>query len=102
MTQPWITASSIGNITGIGSGSGIQSASQNTISLISINGYINQSIGLSDFEFAFNDNVKKYEIFEVSQDLLALSTCWYRLRKEQKVLAIGKLTDSTLFNNIND
>jgi hypothetical protein len=86
-------------------GTGISALSQNsinTISLSNLNGYSNQSINLGDLEFAFNDNVKKYEIFEVSQDLLALSTCWYRLRKEQKASNIGKLIDGTLFNNIID
>ena len=105
MSHSWISSSSgINNISG--SGLAIQPSSQpsiNTISLSNLSGYSNQSISsLSDLEFAFNDNVKKYEIYEVSQDLLALSTCWYRLRKEQKASAIGKLTDGTLFNNIND
>jgi len=75
---------------------GAAGQSINTISLSSLSGYNN------DFEFAFNDNVKKYEIFEVSQDLLVLSTCWYRLRKEKKASNISKLTDNTLFINIID
>jgi len=91
--SPWIISGSgsSGSISLGAAGQGI-----NTISLSSLSGYNN------DFEFAFNDNVKKYEIFEVSQDLLVLSTCWYRLRKEKKASNISKLTDSILFNSIND
>jgi hypothetical protein len=50
-----------------------------------------------------NTNVKKYEVYEISKDLLALSVCWARLRKEKaqsyNILSptITKLLDSELF-----
>jgi hypothetical protein len=50
-----------------------------------------------------NNDVKKYEVYEISQDLLALSVCWARLRKEKvqsyNILAptVSKLLDSELF-----
>ena len=93
-------------INGSSGGIGIAAASQNTISLSNISGY-NNSISLGDLEFAFNDNVKKYEVYEISQDLLALSVCWARLRKERKenigvqlYVPISKLLDSELFRQV--
>lgn len=54
--------------------------------------------------FSYSPDVKKYEVYEISQDLLALSVCWARLRKERKenvglqlYAPISKLLDSELF-----
>jgi hypothetical protein len=96
--NPWIINGSSGGI-------GIAAASQNTISLSNISGY-NNSISLGDLEFAFNDNVKKYEVYEISQDLLALSVCWARYRKVKDDLkvrpTITKLLDSELFRLVSE
>jgi hypothetical protein len=88
-----------------GSGIGAQSASLNTISLSNITGYTN-NITLGDFEFAFNEDVKKYEVYEISQDLLALSVCWARYRKTRNDSGpqptITKLLDSELFRLVTE
>jgi hypothetical protein len=44
--------------------------------------------------------VKKYEVFESPEDVLALSVTWKRLRDNDKHIA-GKLLDTELFNHIN-
>jgi hypothetical protein len=96
--NPWLINGSSGGI-------GIAAASQNTITLSNISGY-NNSISLGDLEFAFNDNVKKYEVYEISQDLLALSVCWARYRKVKDEHGlrptITKLLDSDLFRLVNE
>lgn len=93
--------------TGGGSGLGIQAASQNTISISSLN----SASGSIDFDWnhltnGLNSNVKKYEVYEISQDLLALSVCWSRLRKgrveNQPYVNIAKLLDSELFRQLNE
>jgi len=69
-------------------------------------GYSAQAINLGSLEFDFNDNVKKYEVYEISQDLLALSVCWARYRKARNELGtyptITKLLDSELFRLVSD
>ena len=69
-------------------------------------GYNTQSINLGNLEFDFNDNVTKYEVYEISQDLLALSVCWARYRKvkdDNKVRpTITKLLDSDLFRLVSE
>jgi len=85
-------------------GGGVLAASQNTVSLTSLN-----SASGVDFDWntisGFNNNVKKYEVYEISQDLLALSVCWARYRKvkdEHGVRpTITKLLDSDLFRLVN-
>ena len=44
--------------------------------------------------------IKKYEVFESPEDVLALSVTWKRLRDNDKHIA-GKLLDTELFNHIN-
>ena len=71
-------------------------------------GYNAQSINIGniDFEFNFNDDVKKYEVYEISQDLLALSVCWARYRKTKNnpgpQPTITKLLDSELFRLVTE
>jgi hypothetical protein len=69
-------------------------------------GFSAQSINLGNLEFEFNDDVKKYEVYEISQDLLALSVCWARYRKvkdDHKVRpTITKLLDSDLFRLVSE
>ena len=90
-----------------GSGLNLQAASQNTISLSNLN----SASGSIDFDWnhltnGLNSNVKKYEVYEISQDLLALSVCWSRYRKVRNEpgihLTITKLLDSELFRLVTD
>lgn len=92
-----------------GSGTnGISLASQNTITLSSIgaqgSGY---ATGIFNFdEFSHRPDIKKYEVYEISQDLLALSVCWarYRKMKGEAILQphITKLLDGELFRLVNN
>jgi hypothetical protein len=52
-------------------------------------------------------DVKKYEIYEISQDLLVLSTTWQRIREKRNSLPPGevgifpeKIIDNILFRNV--
>jgi hypothetical protein len=90
-----------------GSGLNLQAASQNTISLSNLN----SASGSIDFDWnhltnGMNSNVKKYEVYEISQDLLALSVCWSRYRKVRNEPGIHptitKLLDSELFRLVTD
>jgi hypothetical protein len=80
----------------------------NTISLSNIAGASGSSFGLSyDVDIGYNTNVTKYEVYEISQDLLALSVCWARMRKERReatvaqiFIPISKLLDSELFRQV--
>ena len=71
-------------------------------------GYSAQTINLGNLEFGFNDDVKKYEVYEISQDLLALSVCWARYRKTRDIPphlpqpTITKLLDSELFRLVSE
>jgi len=96
-TNPW----QIGAAGAIaGSAMNLQAASQNTITLSSLN-----SASGVDFDWntlaGFNNDVKKYEVYEISQDLLALSVCWARYRKARHESGpqptITKLLDSDVF-----
>ena len=60
-------------------------------------------------KFSNTDNVKKYEVFETTEDVLALSVTWHRLRQllSQQINNIispldrpTKLTDSILFKEM--
>lgn len=50
--------------------------------------------------------VKKYQVLEIEEDLLALSCAWQRIREERKknpsgpYITIAKLTDPTLFKSV--
>ena len=52
--------------------------------------------------------VKKYQVLEIEEDLLALSCAWQRIREIRKTdtsgpyNAISKLTDPTLFNSVTE
>lgn len=89
-------------------GGGVLAASQNTISLGSLNGAQGSSYGssISVDEFSFRPDVKKYEVYEISVDLLALSVCWARYRKQRSdgmlQPVITKLLDSELFRLVSE
>ena len=69
-------------------------------------GYSAQGVNLGNFEFQFNDDVQKYEVYEISKDLLALSVCWARYRKSRDISGpqptITKLLDSELFRLVTE
>ena len=66
-------------------------------------GYSAQTINLGNYEFQFNDDVQKYEVYEISKDLLALSVCWSRYRKATGPQpTITKLLDSELFRLVTE
>ena len=69
-------------------------------------GYSAQTINLGNYEFQFNDDVQKYEVYEISKDLLALSVCWSRYRKSRDTPGpqptITKLLDSELFRLVSE
>jgi hypothetical protein len=50
----------------------------------------------------YNSNVKKYEIIETTEDLLALSCTWFRLRKEKQPTGIGNLLSNELFLHVTE
>lgn len=83
-----------------------QSAQTINLSGLSLNGP--QLVSLSSMDdFIFDTNhVKKYEVFEIEEDLLALSTTWKRLRDEHSKLGtyhgISKLVDRELFKKVTD
>ena len=88
------------------------SASQNTISINGAQGssatpwqnLTTASISLNDLDW--NDpHVKKYQVLEINEDLLALSCTWQRIREENKkpnaqYVSIDRLTDKSLFAKI--
>ncbi len=69
-------------------------------------GYSAQSINLGDFEYTFSNHVQKYEVYEISKDLLALSVCWARYRKTRHdpgpQPTITKLLDTELFRLVTE
>ena len=97
-------------IAGVGGGSGLnlQAASQNTISLGSLTSGSGSGITFdwNQLSEGLNSNVKKYEVFEISQDLLALSVCWARYRKVRNEPGlhptITKLLDGELFRLVTE
>mgnify|MGYP006269070473 CR=1 FL=1 len=58
-----------------------------------------KSIWLHDNEYV-NPNVKKYQVYESTEDLLALSTCWQRIRSDKTYIGQRpeSITDEVLFN----
>jgi hypothetical protein len=88
--------------------------SHNTITLANIpplttSHQINSGMLIKDWDIFGNKNVKKYEVFETTEDILALSVTWHRLRP---LISHGisnimnpsnrptKLTDEVLFKEI--
>lgn len=93
----------LGNIGAVGS--------SNTITLGGL-GNIGATgqLSLSDISFDWSEDshVKKYQVYEIEEDLLALSTTWQRLRHERntnpKMLhpGITRLLDKELFRHVTD
>jgi hypothetical protein len=72
---------------------GIIANQLNTISLSSIEKY--DSDGLFS-----NPLVKKYEVYELDEDLLTLSSAWKRIRESREPNSITKLLDRELFTKL--
>ena len=89
----------------------LQGSSQNinTISLANIAGAQGSGYSLNFDELMHGmsrPDIKRYEVYEISQDLLALSVCWARYRKLKQSPglhpAITKLLDSELFRLVSE
>jgi len=72
----------------------------NTITGLSITGNMNNSVTWDNYS---NGNVKKYEVVETTEDILALSVTWHRLRLSgiNTIERPTTLTDNILFGVIN-
>jgi hypothetical protein len=102
----WISNPSVGS-----AGITLQSPGHhlNTITLSNIAGAQGSSYSLN-FDELMNGmsrpDIKKYEVYEISQDLLALSVCWARYRKIRNEPGlhptITKLLDSELFRLVSE
>ena len=68
------------------------------------------SVGKVSYDYSYlNQNITRYEIIESRQDIIALSTCWNRIRNNQSIdptyISIGIITsmiDDTLFSQVNE
>ena len=74
----------------------------NTLSGLSITGNLRGSVTW-DSNSSTNGNVKKYEVVETTEDILALSVTWHRLRLSgiNTIERPTTLTDNILFGEIN-
>ena len=83
-----------------------QIASQNTISPSGLTSTSGIELDWNTLREGLNSNVKKYEVYEICQDLLALSVCWARYRKVRDEPGlhptITKLLDSELFRLVTE
>jgi hypothetical protein len=67
---------------------------------------LNTSISLSDLDWSAEPHVKKYQVLEIEEDLLALSCAWHRIRTHRRTdpdgpyLPISSLTSSVLFGQV--
>lgn len=96
----------LGNLTISGGQGAIPGANGSNINW---NNHVNVFSFAEDEQKLPQDLVRKYEIYESVEDLLALSCAWYRLRntaRDTSVPHIGftvtKLMDRNLFNNVNE
>ena len=82
----------------------ITGLNSNTLSGLSITGNLSGSVTW-DSNSNSNSNVKKYEVFETTEDILALSVTWHRLRLPGNhiinTIRPTTLTDNILFTEIN-
>lgn len=76
----------------------------NTISLTSATGNIGMGGGLGIFQEDYQPHVKKYEVFEIEEDILLLSVVWERMRKQRNEGVVmdmpSSIIDNILFKNI--
>ena len=83
-------------------------ASGSSLNNISISGHSQApwNVTFDDFGVSVGSHVKKYEILEIEEDLLALSVAWKRLRDAAKkggsYVPVSKLLDKELFSHVTD
>jgi hypothetical protein len=58
------------------------------------------TISLDSYSFWDNPNVKKYEVIESTEDLMALSTTWHRIRMARTPENQGTVFPSTLIDKV--
>jgi len=58
------------------------------------------TINLDSFALWDNPNVKKYEIIETNEDLMALSTAWYRIRMSRETSTPVEVFPTTLLDKV--
>jgi hypothetical protein len=58
------------------------------------------TINLDSFALWDNPHVKKYEIIETNEDLMALSTAWYRIRMSRDTSAPVEVYPTTLLDKV--
>ena len=91
----------------------MSNASQNTISITGAQGstanpwqnLTTASISLNDLDWSNESHVKKYQVLEIEEDLLALSCAWQRLRKAALLdptayVSVSKVTDRVLIDKL--
>ncbi len=49
-----------------------------------------------------NPNVKRYQVAEISEDILALSVAWKRMRTNSPLTGVGSLLDESLFGYVRE
>jgi hypothetical protein len=89
-------------------GSGLTAQSINTISLSSLNSAQGMAgLSLSDNDIMTlrslnNPYVKRYQVAETSEDILALSVAWRRIRNNSNLTGVSSLLDESLFNQVTE
>ena len=91
-------------LTGGSGGSGLSSIHLSSIGGTGAVGSSSNGIFANTFfdnETLLNPHIKKYEIYEFNEDVLALSVTWKRLRDNGNHIC-SKITDAVLFNHITE
>ena len=102
---PAVTVGASGQVlTGTGSTAWVNSPLTTSIGNVNngnLHGMLN-SIFL-DERTQLSANVKKYQVFDITEDLLALSTCWQRIRNDKNYVGQRpeNITDELLFSMVN-
>jgi hypothetical protein len=106
MTTSKQRRNNMNNVYSISNGTGQQnsiSSQPNPFTSLSSLNLNNLTISLDEYD---NSHVKKYQVMEIEEDLLALSSAWYRLREETKqgkpYVSINKILDKELFNHVTE
>lgn len=91
---------SIQGLAGSGSGTGLTNIYTASMPYNGSSGILNDLLA----EQAFGPHIKKYQVIEITEDLLALSSAWYRMREAYANGAphtnITKLLDELLFKYV--
>jgi len=81
---------------------GAQGAQGQVFSLGNLTTGINGFFNVDEYSITNSPNIKKYEIIETTEDLLALSCTWYRIRQSKHTLQphITSLLSEDLFRHV--